>query len=235
MRNGQRVALVSGANRGIGYQIVRQLARKGIRAILGARNPEQGEVAAHRLAAEGLPVVARPLDVTDQASVDRLKDAIDVEFGRLDILVNNAGVFLDRGQYAVGADLNIIKSTLETNLFGAWRLCNAFIPLMKRGGYGRIVNVSSELGQLSDMGGGYPGYRVSKASLNALTLMLADELKGTGILVNAACPGWVHTDMGGPDAPRSVEQGADTPVWLAMLPDGGPTGRFFRDRAEIAW
>jgi NAD(P)-dependent dehydrogenase (short-subunit alcohol dehydrogenase family) len=180
-------------------------------------------------------VVARPLDVTDQASVDRLARGVESEFGRLDILVNNAGVFLDRGQQAITADLDNVRRTLETNLFGPWQLCKALLPLTRRGGSGRIVNLSSGLGQLSEMGGGYPGYRVSKTALNALTGVLAAELQGTGILVNAACPGWVRTDMGGANADRSVEEGADTPVWLAMLPAGGPSGGFFRDRKPILW
>jgi NAD(P)-dependent dehydrogenase (short-subunit alcohol dehydrogenase family) len=230
-----RIALVSGGNRGIGLEIVRQLAAKKLTVLLTSRDLSAGEAAARPLAAQGLAVVARQLDVTDQAGVDRLAAAVEAEFGRLDVLVNNAGVYLDRGQSGVDADLDVVRATLESNLYGAWRLCKAFIPLMRRGGYGRIVNVSSGMGQLQEMEGGSPAYRVSKTALNALSVILADELRGTGILVNAACPGWVRTAMGGGEAPRSVEQGADTPVWLATLPDDGPTGGFFRDRQPIPW
>jgi NAD(P)-dependent dehydrogenase (short-subunit alcohol dehydrogenase family) len=231
----QRIALVSGANRGIGLEIVRQLAAKNVTVVLTSRNPSAGEAAAQKLSANGLAVLAWQLDVTDPASVQRLADGMEAEFGRLDILVNNAGIYLDQGQHGFDANLDVVRTMLETNLFGAWQLCKAFIPLMRRGGYGRIVNVSSGMGQLQDMEGGSPAYRVSKTSLNALTCILADELRDAGILVNAACPGWVRTEMGGREAPRSVEQGADTPVWLATLPDDGPTGGFFRDRQPIPW
>jgi NAD(P)-dependent dehydrogenase (short-subunit alcohol dehydrogenase family) len=230
-----QVALITGGNRGIGLEIARQLAQRGITVILTARDRAKAEAAAEGLRGDSLTVVPRPLDVTDPASVDRLARGVESEFGRLDILVNNAGVFLDRGQQAITADLDNVRQTLETNLFGPWRLCKALLPLMRRGGSGRIVNLSSGLGQLSEMGGGYPGYRVSKTALNALTRVLAAELQGTGILVNAACPGWVRTDMGGANADRSVEEGADTPVWLATLPAGGPSGGFVRDRQPIPW
>jgi len=231
MENG-RVALVSGANRGIGREVVRQLAEKGITTILGSRDEEKG-----RAAAEGMDgdVRVRQLDVTDDRSVDRLARSVEEEFRRLDILVNNAGISNDRGQRGVDADLDVVRETLEMNLFGAWRLCEAFVPLMQRNRYGRIVNVSSGMGALNDMGGGSPAYRVSKTSLNALTRILASELRGTGILVNSVCPGWVQTDMGGSGASRAVEEGVDTPVWAATLPNNGPTGGFFRDRRQIPW
>jgi NAD(P)-dependent dehydrogenase (short-subunit alcohol dehydrogenase family) len=232
MAENRRIALVSGGNRGIGLEIVRQLADKGITAILGSRDEEQG-----RAAAEGLPdnVVVRQLDVADEKSVERLATSIEEEFERLDILVNNAGIANDRGQRGMDADLDRVREALEANLFGAWRLCEAFIPLMQRHRYGRIVNISSGMGALNDMGGGSPGYRVSKAGLNVLTRILASELRGSGILVNSVCPGWVRTDMGGSGATRSVEEGADTPVWAATLPNNGPTGGFFRDRRPIPW
>jgi NAD(P)-dependent dehydrogenase (short-subunit alcohol dehydrogenase family) len=154
-------------------------------------------------------------------------------------LVNNAGILIDRDDVtASNADLETVKVTLETNLMGAWRMCQAFIPLMKKNGYGRIVNVSSGAGEFEYMaksGGYWPAYSVSKASLNALTVMLASELKRSNILVNAVCPGWVRTDMGGSNAPRSVEDGAATPVWLATLPDGGPTGHNYYDKERISW
>jgi NAD(P)-dependent dehydrogenase (short-subunit alcohol dehydrogenase family) len=227
-----RVALVSGANRGIGREIVRQLAEKGITTILGSRDEEKG-----RTAAEGMNgnVVVKRLDVIDEDSVYRLASFVEDEFGRLDILINNAGIANDSGQRGVDADLASVREALEANLFGAWRLCEAFVPLMQRNGYGRIVNISSGMGALNDMGGGSPAYRVSKTALNALTRILASELRGSGILVNSVSPGWVRTDMGGSDASRSVEEGADTPIWAATLPDNGPTGGFFRDRRPVSW
>ena len=227
-----RVALVSGANRGIGREIVRQLAEKGITTILGSRDEEKG-----RTAAEGMNgnVVVKRLDVIDEDSVYRLASFVEDEFGRLDILINNAGIANDSSQRGVDADLSSVREALEANLFGAWRLCEAFVPLMQRNGYGRIVNISSGMGALNDMGGGSPAYRVSKTALNALTRILASELRGSGILVNSVCPGWVRTDMGGSDASRSVEEGADTPIWAATLPENGPTGGFFRDRRPVSW
>ncbi|MDQ3639356.1 MAG: SDR family oxidoreductase [Actinomycetota bacterium] len=227
-----RVALVSGANRGIGREIVRQLAGTGITTILGSRDEEKGRAAAEEIDGD---VRVRQLDVTDEKGIQNLARDAEEEFGRLDILVNNAGVSIDGGQRGVDADLDVMWETLEMNLFGAWRLCEAFVPLMQRNGYGRIVNVSSGMGALNDMGGGSPAYRVSKTSLNALTRILASELRGTGILVNSVCPGWVQTDMGGSGASRAVEEGVDTPVWAATLPNNGPTGGFFRDRRQIPW
>ena len=232
MTENGRVALVSGGNRGIGLEIVRQLAGRGITVILGSRDEESGRAAAEGLSGD---VVVSQLDVTDEGSVARLAASVEDEFGRLDVLVNNAGISNDQGQRGVNADLDRVREALEANLFGAWRLCELAIPLMQRGGYGRIVNVSSGMGALEDMGGGSPGYRVSKTALNALTRILASELRGSGILVNSVCPGWVQTDMGSPRAPRPVEEGADTPVWAATLPKGGPTGGFFRDRRPIPW
>lgn len=228
----ERVALVSGGNRGIGLEICRQLAERGYTVVLGSRDEERGREAAEKL---GGDVHARQLDVCDDESVDRLATQIEEEFGRLDVLVNNAGISNDDGQSGVEADLDRVRASLEANLLGAWRLSEATIPLMKRNGYGRIVNISSGLGALEDMGGGTPGYRVSKTALNALTRILSSELRGTGILVNSICPGWVQTDMGGSNASRSVEEGADTPVWAATLPNNGPTGGFFRNRRPIAW
>ena len=227
-----RVALVSGGNRGIGLEVCRQLAEVGLTVILGSRDEEKG-----RLAAENLPgdVVARQLDVTDPGSVDRLADSIREDFRHLDVLVNNAAISNDDGQSGAEADLGRVREALEANLLGAWRLCEVAIPYMKREGYGRIVNVSTGLAALEDMGSGSPGYRISKAGLNALTRILASELRGSGILVNAVNPGWVQTDMGGAGATRSVQEGADGVVWAATLPGNGPTGGFFRDRRHVSW
>ena len=232
MAENARVALVSGGNRGLGLEVCRQLAERGLTVVLGSRDEEKG-----RAAAEGLPghVVARQLDVADGESIDRLASSVEEEFGHLDILVNNAAISNDEGQRGVDADLGRVREALEANLFGAWRLCEMAIPLMRRDGYGRIVNVSTGLAALEDMGGGSPGYRISKTSLNALTRILASELRGSGILVNAVNPGWVQTDMGGANANRTVEEGADGVVWAATLPNNGPTGGFFRDRRHVAW
>jgi NAD(P)-dependent dehydrogenase (short-subunit alcohol dehydrogenase family) len=229
----QPVALVSGSNRGIGREVARELAERGHHVVVTARDPAAAERAAEELADGGrLSVQAEQLDVTDQASVDRLGERLASQPGRLDVLVNNAGVYGDPTRAAT-ASLEDAHLTMETNLFGAWRLAQAVLPLLRRSEHPRIVNVSSGGGQLSEMNGGYPGYRFSKAALNALTRVLSQE--EPGILVNSMCPGWVRTDMGGPAAPRSVEEGADTVIWLATLPDDGPTGGFFRDRKPIPW
>jgi len=231
MENG-RVALVSGGNRGIGLEVCRQLSGRGITVVMGSRDAEQGRSAAAELP-EG--VVVHQLDVADPESVERLARSVEEEFGRLDILVNNAAISNDEGQRGADADLDRVKEALEANLFGAWRLCEVAIPMMQRNGYGRIVNVSTGLASLEDMGGGSPGYRVSKTALNVLTRILASELRGSGILVNAVNPGWVQTDMGGSSATRTVEEGAEALVWAATLPNNGPNGGFFRDREPVAW
>jgi NAD(P)-dependent dehydrogenase (short-subunit alcohol dehydrogenase family) len=229
----ERVALVSGGNRGIGREVARQLVGQEYTVVIGSRDLERGEQAAREL---GNGVVVRKLDVTDEETIKRCVASIADEFGRLDVLVNNAGITGGGwGTNASDADLDEVRETLETNLYGAWRLTKTVLPLMRRNGYGRIVNLSSGMGQLAEMGGHSPSYRVSKASLNALTRMLTAELEGENVLVNSCCPGWVRTDMGGPNARRSVEEGADTPVWLATLPDDGPRGGFFRDRKPIPW
>jgi len=236
----QVVALVTGANRGIGLEIAKQLSKREIEVILTSRNSANGEAAAKKLAKDSMKkVVPMELDVLDQVSVEKLLDEVEKTFGRLDILVNNAAILIDKDNVtASNTDLETVNATLQTNLIGAWRMCKAFIPLMKKNGYGRIVNVSSGSGEfeyMANSGGYWPAYSVSKASLNALTVMLASELRGTNILVNAVCPGWVRTDMGGANATRSVEEGAATPVWLATLADGGPTGHNFFDKKQISW
>jgi len=226
-----RVAVVSGANRGIGREVVRQLAGLGFTTILGSRSLEKGRAAAEGISGE---VVVKQLDVSDDGSVRALADWVEREFGRLDVLVNNAGILYDTWQRALGADLDIVREALETNTFGPWRMCEAFLPLLRRSEHARIVNVSSEAGSLSSMGGGTPAYKTSKVALNALTRMLAAELRGTGILVNSVCPGWVATDMGGAGG-RPVEDGAASVVWAATLPDDGPTGGFSRDGRPLPW
>ena len=231
-----RVALVTGGNRGIGLEIVRQLARLGIVAVIGSRDRDKGLAAAEPLEREGLvtPVVA--LD-TDETSIRAAVAEAMGPFGRIDILVNNAGILIDGPEARVAStEAAVYETTFATNVIGPTRLIRAVMPMMREQTYGRIVNVSSGLGQMSDMGGGWPAYRLSKAALNALTRTTAAEVgEQTGIKVNSLCPGWVRTDMGGPDATRSVVEGADTAVWLATLPANGHTGGFFRDRKPIAW
>jgi NAD(P)-dependent dehydrogenase (short-subunit alcohol dehydrogenase family) len=232
----ERVALVTGANRGIGLEICRQLARGGHRVVLTSRDAAQGQAACQALGDAGLAVTYCKLDVTSQRSIDALVAFVMVQFGRADILVNNAGVMLDaRGTRFMDSELATYRATFDTNVWGPLLLAQALLPLMQKHHYGRIVNLSSGLGQLAGMDNSTPAYRMSKTALNALTRIVAAEAKGANVLVNAACPGWVRTDMGGASAPRSVEQGADTPVWLATLPDDGPTGGYFRDRKLIPW
>jgi NAD(P)-dependent dehydrogenase (short-subunit alcohol dehydrogenase family) len=222
-----RVALVSGANRGIGAEVARQLAADhGFQVLAGARDPSEVEAAGK--------VTPVQLDVTDQASVDAALERIGSDPGRLDVLVNNAGIF-GPVEGVAEIDLNEVGRVFEVNTIGAIRLSQAVMPLLRESDHPRIVNVSSGAGQLSDMDGGHAAYRVSKAGLNAVTRIIAADEGGSSLLVNSLCPGWVRTDMGGPNARRSVEEGADTAVWLATLPDGGPTAGFFRDREPIPW
>ena len=240
MINAPPIAVVTGANRGIGFETCRQLATQGVRVVLTSRDPDKGRRAAETLSREGLDVIYHALDVTDPEAVERLAGFIERELGRLDVLVNNAGVFLDRGEgvdsgllSVFDANVDLVRATMETNVYGPLRLCQTLVPLMR--GRGRVVNLSSGMGQLNEMNGCCPGYRLSKTALNALTRILADELKDTRIKVNSVCPGWVRTDMGGPNADRDVVKGAETVVWLATLGDDGPTGGFFRDKQPIPW
>ncbi|MGW6196982.1 SDR family NAD(P)-dependent oxidoreductase [Kribbella sp. NPDC055110] len=231
MPDQQRVALVTGANRGLGREIARQLAIRRIHVVMTARNIAAADEAAAKLRNEGLAVSSAWVDVTDPSSIA----AAIAGLQRIDILINNAGV-TDGDERAATIPADEVRRILEVNLLGAWQCASAVIPLMRDQGYGRIVNVSSRLAALSTMTGGTePAYRVSKTALNALTRVLAADLADTGILVNTCSPGWVRTDLGGPKAPTSVEQGAATPVWLATLPSNGPTGGFFADARPTPW
>ena len=230
----QRIALVTGANRGIGLEVVRQLASEEVTVFLGARDLEKGKGAAKPLQAEGMAVVPCRLDVTKLADIEEVATQIEQDYGRLDILINNAGVLYDTWQTAVAADLSEVRTAFETNTLGPWQVTQGMLPLLKRSEHGRIVNVSSGAGSLTEMSGNTPGYSVSKAALNALTIMLAKNLVDDGILVNAVCPGWVATDMGGSGG-RPVEDGAASVLWAVRLDDDGPTGGFFRDGKAIAW
>jgi NAD(P)-dependent dehydrogenase (short-subunit alcohol dehydrogenase family) len=223
------VALVTGGNRGLGREVCRQLAGRGYQVVLAARDAEKGE-----RAADELGVTARQLDVTDEASVSAAASWVAETFGRCDALVNNAAILYDTWARASSADLDEVHAGLETNLLGAWRTTLAFLPLLRRSPQARIVNVSSEGGSLAGMSAGTPTYSVSKAALNALTRVLAAELRRDGILVNAICPGWTATDMGRHGG-RPVAEGAASIVWAVTLAGDGPTGGFFRDGRPVPW
>jgi NAD(P)-dependent dehydrogenase (short-subunit alcohol dehydrogenase family) len=226
------VALVTGANRGIGLEVCRQLAARGYRVIVSARDLAKAEAAARTVDGNVQHIA---IDVTSPDSIARARTAIIDRFGRVDVLVNNAAVLLAENDDTFEISMEDFRTSMETNVLGAIAVSQAFVPDMVKRRFGRVVNVSSRAGQLSTMGDYAPAYAVSKAALNAFTRQLAATTNGTGVLVNSACPGWVRTGMGGKNAPRSVEQGADTIVWLATLPDNGPSGEFFSDRKRIDW
>jgi NAD(P)-dependent dehydrogenase (short-subunit alcohol dehydrogenase family) len=226
------VSLVTGANRGIGREVAHQLAALGHYVLVGARDAAKGMAVADEIRTAGGTAASLELDVSSAESVQAASGSVAAEVGRLDVLINNAAINYDTWHGAADADLDEVGVTLETNLFGTWRVTQAMLPLLRSSPHGRIVNVSSGVGALSGMGGRAPGYRVSKVGVNALTRMWAAELPG--ILVNSVCPGWVATDMGGAGG-RPVEDGAAGIVWAATLADDGPTGGFFRDGRPIDW
>ncbi len=230
-----RIAVVTGGNKGIGREICRRLALGGARVVLAARDESRGLATRDALKEEGAETIFHPLDVTSAESIDQLGEFTEKEFGRLDILVNNAAIRIDEGTRGENVSLDTLREMMEANVYGPLALCQRFIPLLKKSEAGRIVNVSSAMASLAKMKGGSPAYRITKTALNALTGILADELKDSGILVNAAHPGHCLTDMGGPNAARSAEEGADTPAWLATLPGDGPTGGFFFNREPFDW
>lgn len=230
-----RFALVTGGNRGIGLEICRQLAARGLHVILASRDPAKGAAAVEALRREGLTLIQHTLDVTRSEDIEAVCAFVQSTCGRLDVLVNNAAIYVDEDASLLEIPLADVRQTMETNFYGPLLLCRAFAPMMRRQHFGRIVNVSSGYGATRGMGAGAPAYSLSKAALNALTCILADELQGGDLKVNAACPGWVHTEMGGRQAPRTPAEGADTIVWLATLPARGPSGGFFRDRRRIPW
>jgi NAD(P)-dependent dehydrogenase (short-subunit alcohol dehydrogenase family) len=234
LSNDAPIALVTGGNRGIGREVARQLAADhGFTVILSARDESKARTAAEELDGDVRPL---RLDVSDPASIEEAAEKLRADPGRLDVLVNNAGVGSDWGVAGADPDFERIQAALDTNFYGAYRLTVALLPLLRASSRGRVVNVSSGMGGVSEMGGWSPGYRVSKAALNAMTRILATELQDESIKVNSACPGFVNTDMGGQfGATKPVEEGADTPVWLATLPDDGPSGGFFRNRKPIAF
>src|SRR3954463_5344602 len=231
----KQVALVTGGNRGIGYELVKQLALKGFKVILASRDPDLGHEAAQKLKELDLDVSCVVMDVTNQESIHQAAISVNERYGRLDVLINNAGVYLEENKKLVAMDSSILEKTMATNFFGVYHVIRSFIPLMEKRGYGRIINVSSEYGAMSEMS--YPGvgaYKLSKFALNGLTRLVAAEINGD-IKVNAVDPGWVSTDMGGPSAPRSPKQAAESILWLATIGPDGPNGGFFRDGKRIDW
>jgi NAD(P)-dependent dehydrogenase (short-subunit alcohol dehydrogenase family) len=234
MSERSKIVVVTGGNRGIGLEISRQLADRGATVVLTARDREAGEFAAAKLAQKDRPVRFHPLDVTDAESILRLRGFLENTFDRLDVLINNAGILVDEDAPGLTVPLATVRATLETNTLGPLHLAQELAPLLGRSRTGRIINVSSGMGALSDMEGGHAAYRISKTALNAVTRILAAELEGS-VAVNSICPGWVKTDMGGADAERDVAHGADTAVWLALDAPQGQTGGFLRDRKPIPW
>jgi NAD(P)-dependent dehydrogenase (short-subunit alcohol dehydrogenase family) len=228
------IVVVTGANRGIGFEICRQLAARGTQVVLTARDPAAGAAAIKKLAAQKFAAEFHPLDVTVGKSIAALRDFLKDRFGRIDVLINNAGIIAKGEAPALKVDLAIIRTTLETNAFGPLQLTQTLAPLLKRSKSARVINMSSGMGELSDNSGGHAAYRISKTALNAVTATLAAELRGT-VAVNSVCPGWVKTDMGGAHADRDVADGADTAVWLALDAPQSLTGKFVRDRKVIPW
>lgn len=233
----KRIAVVTGANRGIGLEICRQLSKSGLCVVMTSRDEAKGKTAKDSLLGPHSDLRYRQLDVTSDDSVSALGAYLKTEFGGIDVLVNNAGVLFDDDRVdasVLSVSLERFRVTMEANFYGPLRMCQVLAPLLRKSKSGRIVNISSGLGQLENMVDGHPAYGVSKTSLNALTRLTSDAFKDDKVLVNAMCPGLVATDMGGPKG-RPVEDGADTAVWLASLSDDGPTGGFFRDREAIPW
>jgi NAD(P)-dependent dehydrogenase (short-subunit alcohol dehydrogenase family) len=230
----RHVAIVTGGNRGIGHEICKELSKAGCNVVLTSRNEQEGRRAVAKLQHHD-NVAYRRLDVTDSKDIASLRDWILKTYGRVDILINNAGVYLDEGVSVFDVDENIMQDTIAVNFYGAFHMCRAFVPIMRQNGHGRIVNVSSGYGAMSEMGGYVAAYRISKAALNALTLIMANELRDGNIKVNAVCPGWVRTDMGGGMAPISPEAAAKDIVHFALVDAKGPTGGFFRHKKPIQW
>jgi len=230
-----RTALVTGANRGLGLETSRQLLAKGLNVVLTGRDEVALGRAASTLGQGEDRVMTVPMDVTEVGGIERAQKVVERRFGRVDVLVNNAGVLLFENDDVLSIPSEGYWRTFDTNVFGVIEVCRVFAAEMARAGYGRIVNVSSGAGQLATMSTYAPAYSMSKTALNAFTRILAHTYRARGVLVNSVDPGWVRTDMGGPSAPRSLREGADTIVWLATLPDDGPTGGFFHDRRAIEW
>jgi NAD(P)-dependent dehydrogenase (short-subunit alcohol dehydrogenase family) len=229
----QKIILVTGANRGIGLEIVKQVATMGHIAILTARDEDKGKNAAAELQNSGLNAQFVQLDAVDENSIEKAAKCVAETFGRLDVLVNNAGIFNDR-EKSLTVSKKAVQEHLDINFIAPLIISQAFMPLLRKSTGGRIINFSSQMGRLNGMGGGSAAYRFSKTAINSLTAVMAADVAGTNIKVNSMCPGWVKSDMGGEGAYRSLEQGADTAVWLATA-EKIPTGKFFADRQETEW
>jgi len=241
MNTEKRVAVITGSNKGLGFEIARQLAKlENVQVIISSRDEAKGLEAREKLAQQGLEVDYLPLDVTDEKSVENFVSALRKQYGRVDILVNNAGVNPAKEaeeSSVLTVKLDTVLSTFAVNTVGPLRICQALIPVMKDRNYGRIVNVSTEMASLNSIANDFypiaPSYRLSKIGLNGLACLLAKELKGTNILINNYSPGWMKTDIGGSDAPLTAEEGAQTAVYLATLPEGGPQGGFFAEMRKF--
>ncbi|MFE5428180.1 SDR family NAD(P)-dependent oxidoreductase [Peribacillus simplex] len=235
MTKDTKVALVTGGNRGIGYELVKQLALEGFKVILTSRDPIIGHKIAKKLKKSDLDVSFLVMDVNNHESILQAAITVNERYGRLDVLINNAGVYLDEDKKLVAMDPSILEKTMETNFFGVYHVIRSFIPIMEKQGYGRIINVSSEYGGMSQLS--YPGvgaYKLSKLALNGLTQLLAGEVKGD-IKINAVDPGWVSSEMGGPSAPTTPKQAAESFLWLTTIGSEGPNGKFFRGGKLIDW
>ncbi|MFD0695306.1 SDR family oxidoreductase [Paenibacillus sp. GCM10027628] len=232
---GQKIALVTGGNRGIGYEMCKQLAERGFHVLLAGRTAAAGREAARMIAHSGLDVSFVEMDIDDPKSIFAAADLVREQYGRVDVVVNNAAIYLDEGERLAETELPVLERTMRTNFLGAYYVVRAFLPFMQEQNYGRIVNISSGYGEYSAMDSeGTGAYKLSKLALNGMTRLLAAEIKGD-IKINAVCPGWVRTEMGGPSAPRSAEQAAASILWLTQLDSDGPSGGFFRDRKRIDW
>ncbi|MEG5233650.1 SDR family oxidoreductase [Microcoleus sp. AT9b-C3] len=237
----QKIAAITGSHKGLGYAIARQLAQQeNVGVVLTSRQEQDGLAAQQRLFQENIQVNFHPLDVTSDVSVQQFTTWVQQTYGRVDILVNNAGVnptMQPEESSLLTAQIETMLATLTTNVLAVARITQALVPLMKAQNYGRIVNVSTEMASLTSMGSDYyplaPSYRLSKSALNALTVLWAKELQGTNILVNAYSPGWMQTDMGGSNAPFTANEGAETAVYLATLPEGGAQGKFFAEMRKF--
>ena len=230
----KNIALVTGANKGIGFAIAQGLLSKGFEVILAVRSLDKAQTAAQKLESGGL-VRAVQLDVTDDNSIQQAADHLSQELPHLSVLVNNAGIYPDEGVNILTISRELLQSAMNTNAFGVVRVTQALLPLLKQADSARIINVSSGYGEIDSLSADVPSYCLSKLALNGATIMLAEALKSSGIAAYAICPGWVRTDMGGTGAPRSPEQGADTAIWLATEASFAQTGKFFRDRKEISY
>ena len=231
----KKIAAVTGGNRGIGFQICRDIANKDLKVLLTARNSEKGAESAKILQDEGLDVTFYELDVSSAESIDNFVSRVKKEFSRIDVLVNNAAIIPDARSSGLSVEIQELQVSLETNVYGIIQLSQKIIQLMIKNNYGRIINLSSGMGQFADMGSGYLAYRISKTAVNTITKVLANETDSYNIQINSVDPGWVKTEMGGAGASLSAEEGADTIVWLSTRPDNSPTGMFYKKREIISW